>query len=82
MTNWKHNLVLIAAAFLIATMAWGQGATGTITGNITDASGATVVGAKVTVKNTGTGAETSTTSNDDGIVPVSWTCRPACTPSP
>ena len=60
MTNWKHNLVLIAAAFLIATMAWGQGATGTITGNVSDASGAAVIGAKVTVANTGTGAQTST----------------------
>jgi hypothetical protein len=55
MTNWKQNLVLFAAALAVPAMAWGQGAVGTITGNITDASGAAVSGARVTAANTGTG---------------------------
>jgi hypothetical protein len=67
MTNWKRNFVLIAAALMIAAMAWGQGAVGTITGNITDGSGAAVSGAKVTASNTGTGAESIATTNDTGL---------------
>ncbi len=66
MTNWKQNLVLFAAALVIAAMAWGQGATGIITGNVTDESGAAIVGAKVTAINTGTGAQASTTTNETG----------------
>jgi len=66
MTNWKRNLALIAAALVIAAMAWGQGATGTISGTITDASGAAVNGAKVTATDTGTGAKSTATSNETG----------------
>jgi hypothetical protein len=66
MTNWKRNFVLIAAAMMLAAMAWGQGATGTITGNVTDASGAAVVGAKVTATNVGTDAKSSATTNETG----------------
>jgi hypothetical protein len=39
----------------------------TITGTVTDPSGAVVVGAKVTATNTGTGIPSNTTSNADGI---------------
>src|SRR5215831_17822468 len=39
---------------------------GTILGSVTDASGAVVAGAKVTVKNTGTGLERSTETSADG----------------
>ena len=66
MTNWKQNLVLFAAALAMAVMAWGQGATGTIIGNVTDPSGAAIIGAKVTATNTGTGAHTNTATNDTG----------------
>jgi carboxypeptidase family protein/TonB-dependent receptor-like protein len=66
MTNWKQNLVLFAAALVIAAMAWGQGATGIITGNVSDASGAAIVGAKVTATNTGTGAKSGATTNETG----------------
>jgi hypothetical protein len=66
MTNWKQNLVLFAAALVIAAMAWGQGATGIITGNVSDGSGAAIVGAKVTATNTGTGAKSGATTNDTG----------------
>ncbi|HEV8039290.1 MAG TPA: TonB-dependent receptor, partial [Bryobacteraceae bacterium] len=66
MTNWKRSLVLFAAALFIAAMAWGQGATGTISGTITDASGAAINGAKVTASDTGTGAKSTATTNETG----------------
>ena len=66
MTNWKQNLVVFAAALLIAAMAWGQGATSIITGNVMDGSGAAIVGAKVTATDTGTGAQSTTTTNETG----------------
>jgi hypothetical protein len=43
---------------------------GTILGTVTDASGAVVPGAKVTVKNTGTGLERSTETGGDGSYAV------------
>ncbi|HLK22048.1 MAG TPA: carboxypeptidase regulatory-like domain-containing protein [Bryobacteraceae bacterium] len=66
MTHWKRNFVLFATALLIAAMAWGQGATGIITGNVSDGSGAAIIGAKVTATNTGTAATTNTTTNETG----------------
>lgn len=53
--------VLLAAASLSA-----QTFRGTILGTVTDASGAVVAGAKVSVKNTATGLERSTTTSADG----------------
>src|ERR1700685_4145791 len=66
MTNWKRNFVLIAAALMIAAMAWGQGANGTITGNVSDGSGAAIIGPKVTATNTGTAAQSTVTTSDTG----------------
>ncbi len=53
--------VLLAAGSLSA-----QTFRGTILGTVTDASGAVIAGAKVTVKNTGTGLERSTQTSGDG----------------
>src|SRR5215472_9431672 len=53
--------LLLAAASLSA-----QTFRGTILGTVTDPSGAVVAGAKVTVKNTGTGLERSTETSADG----------------
>src|SRR5690349_7018896 len=53
--------VLLAAIGLSA-----QTFRGTILGTITDPSGAVVAGAKVTVKNTGTGLERATETSADG----------------
>src|ERR1022692_921620 len=66
MTNLKRSLFLFAAALVIAAMAWGQGATGIITGNVSDASGAAIVGAKVAATNTGTGAQSTAKTNETG----------------
>src|SRR5215475_6507933 len=53
--------LLLAAVSLTA-----QTFRGTILGTVTDPSGAVVAGAKVTVKNTGTGLERSTQTSADG----------------
>ena len=53
--------ILLAAASLSA-----QTFRGTILGTVTDPSGAVIPGAKVTVKNTGTGLERSTETSADG----------------
>ena len=57
--------VLLAAVGLSA-----QTFRGTILGTVTDPSGAVVAGAKVTVKNTGTGLERSTETSGDGSYSV------------
>ena len=58
-------------AVLAAPFAYGQ-ATGSISGTITDATGAAVPSAKVTVTAPATGASRSTTTNESGeyIVPL------------
>ncbi len=50
----------------VAFSAWAQLNRGSITGNITDSSGAAVPAAKVVVKNEGTNAVTETVTNESG----------------
>jgi len=62
---------MLAVAILLTTLltspvAFAQSTTAIISGTVTDASGASVVGAKVDVKNVGTGITHSTTSNNLG----------------
>ena len=56
--------------FLAAVNLPAQTFRGTILGTVTDASGAVVAGAKVTVKNTGTGLERTTETSADGSYSV------------
>ena len=58
-----RSLLLIP---LLALVVSAQTFRGTILGTVTDPNGAIVPGAKVTVKNTSTGLERSTTTDDDG----------------
>jgi hypothetical protein len=51
---------------LTVTVSWTQTFRGTILGTVTDASGAAVAGANVTVRNTDTGVERATQTNDSG----------------
>ncbi len=51
--------------FLAASLSWGQ-STATIVGRVSDASGAVIAGAKVTARNTVTGLERTTSSNEAG----------------
>jgi hypothetical protein len=55
---------------LLAATAFGQTTTGSLTGTVTDPTGAVVAGATVTVTNPATGAERSVESNEQGAFNV------------
>src|ERR1035438_6578748 len=59
---------LLAILMVCPNRAFSQGAgSGTITGSITDASGAVVPAANVTIRNTDTGIERKTQTSDAGV---------------
>ncbi len=63
-----QNLVaVIVVMALLGPSVLAQVDTGSITGTVTDASGAVVSGAKVTLTNEGTGASLTTTTTSDGV---------------
>lgn len=59
-------LLMTLLVSLSATTAFGQRGRGTILGTVTDASGAVIAGATVTVTNTATNLAATATTNDDG----------------
>jgi hypothetical protein len=58
------------AAFLLTSAALGQTVTGSITGQVTDPSGAVVVGATVIAENAATSVKTSATTNAAGVYTI------------
>src|ERR1700747_649115 len=62
--------LLLVAILLTARTAPAQGTTGSITGTVTDASGAAVPGATVTVTQTSTNDVHSATTSDSGFYTV------------
>ncbi len=68
MRNRYRNCRLTTAAFTlaVASSALAQTITGSVNGNVTDASGAVVPNATVTATNVATGVATKTTTNSDG----------------
>ncbi|HEY1805639.1 MAG TPA: TonB-dependent receptor [Terracidiphilus sp.] len=68
------RLVLGSALALIACVpfALGQNVTGSITGQVTDPSGAVIAGAHVTAHNLDTGVDTSTNSNPAGLYNIQF----------
>jgi ABC-type Na+ efflux pump permease subunit len=76
MRNWSFKTVTLVATLALLTVfsaisVMAQATTGNIRGTITDANGAVVSGATVKIKNMGTGVETTTTTNSEGIFQVS-----------
>lgn len=70
-TSWVKRLAFFSAAvalllFAVPSRLQAQVDTGSILGTVTDASGAAVTGAKVTLTNEGTGAELTTSTGADG----------------
>jgi hypothetical protein len=59
-------LLLCACLFLNARSVLGQNTTGSITGRLTDPTGAVIAGAKVTVRNLGTGEVRTLTTDASG----------------
>jgi hypothetical protein len=68
----NRALLLIAglATLLISRPAFAQRATASVTGTVTDSSQAAVAGAKVVVRNLGTGVERTVASNEVGFYAV------------
>src|ERR1700757_2680191 len=60
---WLMTVLCFSAAL-------GQTVTGSITGQVTDPSGAVVVGATVTAENTATGVKTSAKTNASGVYTI------------
>src|SRR3954468_19880884 len=64
----KNKANVLAALVLIATgSAYSQTITGSVTGTVTDASGAVTPNVKVTITNTGTEVANSTQTNSAGV---------------
>ncbi|RPJ60893.1 MAG: hypothetical protein EHM23_08855 [Acidobacteria bacterium] len=64
--------VLCCVLVFAAVPLWGQSARGTITGTVTDASGAAVPGAEVTATNVENGNETKTLTTDVGLYRIPY----------
>jgi hypothetical protein len=63
-------VIAMAALFFCATALHAQDVTGSITGAVTDPSGAVITGAHVTAENVGTGVRTESTTNAAGVFTI------------
>lgn len=70
MLGFALAVTVMVAVTLLAPMSHGQTFRGTVVGTVTDASGAAVPGAKVTLRNVATGLERDTLTSDDGSYAV------------
>ena len=57
----------LALLLVVASVAWSQTTTGSLTGTVTDPAGAVIAGAKVEVVNQGTGVITPLVTNNSGV---------------
>lgn len=66
----RHLVACLAAVLFLAIAALGQTVTGSITGTVTDPSGAVIVAANVTATNTATGVKTTAQTNGTGVYTI------------
>ncbi len=66
MSKMSKLAVVLCLFALLGVSAWGQGIFATLTGVVSDPSGALVSGAKVTLKDAASGSARETTTNSDG----------------
>jgi Carboxypeptidase regulatory-like domain len=66
MSSISRLVTCIAVSCLLVTGAWAQGIFATLTGVVTDPSGAVLSGSKVTLTDVGSGSIRTTVSNSDG----------------
>jgi len=73
MSIWRSALLgcfMFALALMLVPTSFGQGITGSITGTVTDASGASIAGAMVTIRQVDTNAIRTVTTSDVGSYTV------------
>jgi Carboxypeptidase regulatory-like domain len=68
--SWRYFLLALVGFLATCVSASAQTATGRIIGTVADQQGAAIVGAKVTVTNTGTNVRSNTVTNADGFYQV------------
>jgi outer membrane receptor protein involved in Fe transport len=68
--RWMWLLAVVVVILTCSVSAVAQNATGRIIGTVTDAQGAAIAGAKITVTNTGTNVRSDTVTNSDGFYQV------------
>jgi outer membrane receptor protein involved in Fe transport len=68
--RWRYLMLAMVGFLLIGNSTSAQNATGRIIGTVTDAQGAAIAGAKITVTNTGTNVRSDTVTNADGFYQV------------
>src|SRR5258705_6447936 len=67
----RTGLLVVAASFILSVCAFAQFEKGTISGVVTDATGALVVGADVKATSASSGAVRTAVTNDSGIYTLS-----------
>src|SRR5439155_18134273 len=70
MSHLKHAFTDLMASLLMASAGWAQVRRGTITGIVTDPSGAVVPGVTITITNIATGVANAVASNSSGLYTV------------
>src|SRR5215467_736330 len=72
-SSMRKNVSVLLLVLFASTVTFAQtSGSGTITGTLTDPSGAVVPGGDVSITNTDTGIERKTTSNEAGIYNVTF----------
>jgi hypothetical protein len=67
----QRKFVRVATLFLVSQVAWSQAVTGSISGSVTDNSGATIASARLTLVNVGNREQRTVQTNDSGQFTVS-----------